>query len=174
VAAKKGKMPPAPATPVGFVKPTETPPEVTRESAPPVVERVKSIAGLMSAMEWNRTKSHELAKQWGLSIDTVQGHAAEASRIVSAAVMEPDHVRATVGIALERIMTDFDTSDRKCIVMAATAWSKISGAEAASKVELSTRVVEEFERMPVPERVTYLRDKAAALNALADQLEGKQ
>lgn len=174
MAAKKGKMPPAPATPVGFVKPTENLSELTREPTPSVETRVKSIVDLMAALKWKRELIPQLASQWGISEATVRGHSTEASRIVASSVMDSDHVRAVTGVALERILVEFDTSDRKSLVSAASAWAKIAGVEAASKVELSTRVVEEFERMPVDERVKYLRDKASALSALADQLEGKR
>lgn len=133
--------------------------------------RVKHIVELMADLKWTRPMGRELAQKWGLSPERVRALSAEASRIVSRDVMDADHVRATCGAALERIITDFDTSDRKSLVLAISAWAKIAGVEAASKVEITTRAIEEFERMPVPERVKYLREKAAALSALADQLE---
>ena len=133
--------------------------------AVPVLDRVAHIAKMMRALEWRRGDSvAALAEAWGLAVATVEGHSAEASRLVYAEIASPEAVSVKVCTALDRVIDDslrdaagaqiksrdssgdevfldYDPSKaRKVVVDAARAWAEISGAKAASRVELSGSV----------------------------------
>lgn len=115
--------------------------------------RVERIMELMAALKFKRGKtSRELATEWGVTVQRVQALAGEASRRVARAVMDSDLVLAKVGTALERVLEaavgDDDSNrfsdderaavqNRKVIVDAALAWSKIAGADAPKRQELT-------------------------------------
>lgn len=118
--------------------------------------RVTHIMDLMSRFEFKRGETaQKLAEQWGLSLEYVYQLTAEASRRVSAAVMDADTVRAKIGTALERVLDVSIRDDglagekpkfaeertiianRKVIVDAATAWSRIAGADAPKRTEIT-------------------------------------
>ncbi|MFA4901019.1 MAG: hypothetical protein WC563_15990 [Brevundimonas sp.] len=118
-----------------------------------VESRVERIMELMAALKFKRGKTaKELAAEWGIPESRVRSLAAEASRRVARAVMDSDLVRAKVGTALERVLEaavgDDDTNrfsdderaavqNRKVIVDAALAWSKIAGADAPKRQEVT-------------------------------------
>ena len=65
---------------------------------------VKLIAQLMTAGEWRTGVTQDaLVRAWGVPRSTVATHAAEASRIVRAAV-NPDELRRVAGESVERLM----------------------------------------------------------------------
>jgi hypothetical protein len=74
---------------------------VTRATLPSVAERIERIVAMMFALEWERGRSAPvLAQEWGLAVATVEGHAAEASRIVARSVADVDAVKADVAVTL--------------------------------------------------------------------------
>jgi hypothetical protein len=56
---------------------------------PPVDNRVREIRLLMERGEWLPRSAGELADRWGLSVDRVQAHSAEASRQLRSLDREP-------------------------------------------------------------------------------------
>jgi hypothetical protein len=100
--------------------------------------RIRAIEDLMHRLEWRRGRTGpELAKNWGVSLSTLEKLASEASRRVRATVTDPELVQLTVSIALQRVLHDaIRDNDRRSVVEAAKVWAQISGATSAQKVEL--------------------------------------
>lgn len=115
---------------------SENDPSRAREAVTPDKEqRIRHIEGLMRELKWQRGKTYrELAAQWGLHEDTVSKDSAEASRRVSAAVMDPESVNACIGSALERaIQAAFEEGDTAAIAKLADVWAKVSGSGAPER-----------------------------------------
>jgi hypothetical protein len=112
------------------------PPDDGHAGTPSVADRVTHIVGMMARLEWSRGRSAgPLAEQWGLSLNTVEKHAAEASRIVKAD-LDKDEIGRDVGvIAREALLAAKAVNDFKGIKAMADVLLDISGARAPTKVE---------------------------------------
>lgn len=101
-----------------------------------VKERVAHIVGMMERLEWQRGKSApELAEQWDLAQSTVEGHAAEAHRLVSCDKDELTRdITVTAREMLKRARLEGNYSGASKMM---TALMDVSGARAPSKQELT-------------------------------------
>lgn len=126
---------------------SRTPPEVTiharsEEQHGAVVEgRILRIMKMMRALTFVTGKTvPRLAKEWGLSADRVGKYASEASNRVRAEVMDPDHVGACVGTALQKaIKASVKAEDWRTVGHLADTWAKIGGAVAPRRNEHTGR-----------------------------------
>lgn len=100
-------------------------------------QRLAIISTMMRALTFRRGKTaKELAQKWDLSLARVHELTAEASKRVRAEVLDPDHVGATVGNALETVIERaLKAGDRRTVVEAARVWAQISGANAPQRHE---------------------------------------
>lgn len=112
---------------------------LTRARATPEVtyQRVERIVGMMRRGEWRRGESgEELAEEWSLADATVRELAAEASRIVSREVTDPDRVKVDVSTILlrdiERASAAAEFGD---VARLGDVVTRIVGARAPEKVE---------------------------------------
>lgn len=118
-------------------------PSRAREAVTPEKEaRIQHIEGLMRDLSWERGKTfRELAAKWCLSEETVKKDSAEASRRVSAAVMDPDSVNACIGSALQRAMREaVETGNLNAIAKLADTWAKVSGSSAPERHEIAANI----------------------------------
>jgi hypothetical protein len=108
---------------------------------PSPAERIELIADMMERLEWQRDKSaKKLAKEWGLSVDTVQGNAAEASRRV---VADADDCRRDITAGCRKLFRSaVDADDAKGARQIGELWASVSGAKAAEKHEHKVAGVE--------------------------------
>lgn len=99
-----------------------------------VEERIDFIAGMMERLEWVRGKSaKQLAAQWGLAKDTVEGHAAEASRRI---VGDKDEAIRDITAGARQLMRRMlDASDAKGFTSVANLLADVAGAKAPVKQE---------------------------------------
>ncbi|MGI9117205.1 MAG: hypothetical protein ACR2JV_06185 [Gaiellales bacterium] len=99
--------------------------------------RIERIVGMMRRFEWVRGQTPELlAAEWGLAAATVRGLSAEASKIVSAEVMDRDAVRADVGVALQTALQGaVRDGDWKAVATLGKVFGDVSGASAPAKLE---------------------------------------
>lgn len=113
--------------------------QVTRARARPEesYQRVEWIVGMMRRGEWRRGESAgPLADEWGLAIATVEGIAAEASRVVAREVTDPERVKVDVSTVLmkdlERASACAEFGD---VARIADVVTRIVGARAPEKHE---------------------------------------
>jgi uncharacterized membrane protein YccC len=141
VKGKKGKVPPKRKAAKAAI------PQVTRardeSKAPSVRERLEHISGLMQRLQWVRGKTAvELAELWGLSPKTVEGHAAECSRQITA---DPDEARRDITAACRQLLQETIADTKMSLVQRAQAakavgelWASVSGAKTAERHEIVT------------------------------------
>lgn len=123
-------------------KSPEDPPRARSVKHRPVVEgRIQHIMGLMRRLAFVQGKTvPRLAEEWGLSTETVYEHSAEASQRVRAEIMNPDHVGACVGTALEKALkASVKAGDWRTVGHLADTWAKIGGAVAPTRNEHTGR-----------------------------------
>ena len=113
---------------------------LTRDEIPPVPDtvsdRIEFIADTMSDLKWQRGKTGKLiANQWGLSVSTVEGYAAEASRLVigNREVAQRD---ITAG-AVKLFTAAVHIGDAKSAKMMGDLLAAVSGAAAPQKQEIA-------------------------------------
>ena len=101
-----------------------------------VEDRVEFISDLMEDMVWHRGKSAKiLAKRWGLAKGTVENHAAEASRRVTA---DADTVRRTITAQGTKLMADaYRSGKAKDWSLVSKLMAEVSGANAPVKHDIA-------------------------------------
>jgi hypothetical protein len=101
--------------------------------------RLGHICELMRTLQFQRGKTAKLlAAKWGLTPNTVAHLTAEASKIVRAEVMNPEHVSATVGTYLEWGLAQAKkTRNLRAIEGLAKQWAIIAGAVAPQEIKHS-------------------------------------
>lgn len=99
-----------------------------------VAERVGHIVGMMERLEWERGRSApRLAEQWGLAKDTVEGHAAEAHRLVTAD--KDEAIRDITAGARSLMRQALQAGDQRAFAAVANLLADVSGAKAPVKQE---------------------------------------
>lgn len=108
-----------------------------------VEERVDHIAGMMERFEWERGKSGKvLAEQWGLSLSTVEGNAAEASRRVTG---DKDEIARDITLTAKELLRSARlANDPRGAKAMMDALMDVSGARAPAKQELTGKDGERF------------------------------
>jgi hypothetical protein len=106
-----------------------------------VAERVAYIVGMMERLEWERGRSaRKLAELWGLAKDTVEGHAAEAHRLVTA---DKDEAVRDITIGARKLFREaVQSGDAKSAKAIGDLWADVAGARAPTKQEIEARVTE--------------------------------
>ena len=101
-------------------------------------EYIQHICDMMRDLVFKRGRTGKLlAKEWSLPQSTVRNLTAEASRIVSREINDPDAVSVDVGLALRATLErSVEDDDRRHVIAAAKVWSDISGASAAKRIDL--------------------------------------
>lgn len=129
--------------------------------------RVETIILMMKGFSWRRGKSGpELAKEWGIALDTVEKMSAEASRAV-ARDLEPDALGQDIKLRMHEIVKHGEPRDA---TKAAAVAASLLGLNAAQRIELSSaRAV--FEALPPAEQAKELRAKSAELILAAESIE---
>ena len=148
--------------------------QVTRVRATPseTAQRVERIAGMMRRNEWRRGETApELGSEWGLATATVEGLAAEASRVVAREVTDPDRVKEDVSMVLSRdVHRASEAAAFGEVARLADVWTRIVGARAPERHEHAV-VVAKYEALQPKQRAQWLRDRAATMLAEADRLD---
>lgn len=149
---------------------------VTRARASPqeTAGRVEAIVGLMRSGQWQRgLTAPVLAEQWGLATATVEGLAAEASRVVAREVTDPERVKVDVSTVLLRdLHRASEVSEFGDVARIGDVLTKIVGARAPERKEVAV-VVAQYEALPPKDRASWLREKAARLLEEADRLDAE-
>jgi hypothetical protein len=103
---------------------------------PDVRGRIAHIRGLMERLEWERGKTgYELAEVWGLSVKTVESHAAEASRSITA---DPAEARRDITAGCLVLMRKaLANEDQKGFRAVGELLANVSGAKATAQIELT-------------------------------------
>lgn len=113
---------------------------VTRSKSTPAetAARVERIAGMMRSLEWVRGKSAPvLAKEWKLATATVEALAAEASRVVSREVTDPEAFKVEVATVLrENLYRASNAGEFNAVAKLGDVVSRIVGARAPEKHEI--------------------------------------
>lgn len=112
--------------------------------APPVEQRVRFIRELMARGKYERgVTSKQLAAEWSLAVDTVEGHAAEASRQAKALV-DAEAVRLRLADALDEALDDA-RGRPDFVARVSQAYAPLVGANAPTKHELAFSISPELE-----------------------------
>jgi hypothetical protein len=144
-------------------------PRATREDTD---MRVMTIEALMRELKWVRGKSNrELARKWDVSVANVNNLASEASRRVRLAITDRDEVQTTVCSAMHTIVHDgMALRDYRSVIKAGDVWTRIVGARAPERHEVS-QVEQEVEAMTPADKALWCREKAAELLLEAERLD---
>jgi hypothetical protein len=150
---------------------------VTRAKAAAPAEmasRIETIANMMRAGAWNRGRSAEgLAETWGVAVSTVENYSAEAWRRVCAESDDAAKARPTIAGTVSTSMAQAAAAGNfRGVAALADVWSKVVGARAPEKHQHQV-VVAQFDALPPAGKVTWLRERAAALLEEAARLEGE-
>jgi hypothetical protein len=80
-----------------------------------------------------------LCAEWGLPRNYVANLTTEASRRVRAELTDHDRVLSKVSASLDRVLDDaLESGDRHAIIKACQVWATVTGAGAATKVQVQT------------------------------------
>jgi hypothetical protein len=106
--------------------------------------RIHHIMDRMRRFAWRTGRTgKELAIEWGVTRQYVRRLAAIAKRRIVAEVTDPDRVRMTVGVALERVVeaglrrTKTQAPNLHAVTSACKVWADIMGASAPTRSELT-------------------------------------
>lgn len=101
--------------------------------------RVEYVADLMRTLKFRTgVTGKALAKEWDLPLSYVGQVTVEASRRVRAELTDPDRVLSKVSVALDHVIDDaLDSGDRHAIIKAVQVWAQVTGAGAATKVQVT-------------------------------------
>jgi hypothetical protein len=125
--------------------------------------RIEQVVDLMSTLRFHAgTTTAALAEEWGVTVSAAQKVTAEASRIVRAAVCDPDQVAQDVGTVLREVLATGTNRDK---VLAARVWAEVAGAMAPKQIEYRTEA-----SMTADE----LRARLQELQARADEYAPRQ
>ena len=106
-----------------------------------VIERVDYIADVMAACAWETGKTGKvLAKHWGLSVSTVEGYSAEASRLI---VADPTTWKRELATGAAKLYRQaIANGDARSAKMMADVLSEVTGAAAPTKQEIAHTIGE--------------------------------
>lgn len=95
---------------------------------------------LMRELRWRRgITDKDLARHWGLTVDSIRQYSADAWRRLKAEVTDPDSTAATICTALEKVVQesqDKGLHGHRSVIEASKAWAAISGAGAPTRFEI--------------------------------------
>ncbi len=142
VRLKKDGTPRKPTGPKPEPRPVAKP--TTEYSLSANQERILEVCDMMRDFTFKRGKTvRELAKKWGVSWDYAAHLTGQASRIVREELTNADHVGATIGEALLRIVDEGmegPLKNRKMVIFAAKLLTEISpGLRAPTEQTVSVR-----------------------------------
>lgn len=141
-----------------------------------VDERAAEIAQMMAAGQWVTGQSHmALSKKWGAELEAVK-HAAQRAGQALRVLMHTDkeELRARNAAHLEGLAADAHAAGEfRAAVSARDSIAKLLGLNAPEKHEHAV-VVAQYEQLPRAGKAQWLRDKATALLAEADRLDGDE
>ncbi len=144
---------------------------VTRAEPSVVAARVDRIAEIMRAGQWVRGCTGQvLADEWGIPLTTVEHNAGEAWRRVCAEADDATKARPTIAGTLAQ---SAEAREHRTTAQLADVWSRVVGARAPERHEHAV-VVAQYDAMPKGGKVTWLRERAAALEAEASRLEADE
>jgi hypothetical protein len=114
-------------------------PDVRAERARLHDSRVEYVAEMMRALTFRSgVTTKALQKEWDLSTRGISEITVEASRKVRAEYTDPDRVLSKVTVALDRVIDDaLESGDPHVIVKAVQVWAQVTGAGAATKVQVT-------------------------------------
>lgn len=139
-----------------------------RTPAHEVERRISQIEQMMRALTWDRGRSNrELAARWNVAVATVNDYAAEAGRRVRAEVRNVDAVTDTVCVRLDRIVR---TGEDREATKAADVWTKIVGARAPEKSEVTVQTAEAFDRLDKAGKLAWIDERMQALAQLREEV----
>lgn len=149
---------------------------VTRARATSTLQlaaRINALADFMRTGQWIRGKSSAVfAEQWGLTVGTVENDAAEAWRRVCHEANDAGKMRPTIaGTLAVSLAQAAEEREYKAVAALGDTLSKVVGARAPERHEHAV-VVAQYEALPAGDKARWCRDRAAALLAEADRLEG--
>jgi hypothetical protein len=126
-------------------KPARKPP---RKSTPEQLElrkklhetRVEFVADMMRDLTYRTGVTNKaLAREWDLPTGYVAQITTEASRRVRGELTDHDRVLSKVSVSLDRVIDDaISSGDRHAIIKACQVWAQVTGAGAATKVQVQT------------------------------------
>jgi hypothetical protein len=107
--------------------------------APEKPERIRVIIDLMTSGRWvTRRTIEQLAQKWGLSTNTLDRDAAEASRMIRGSVVGDDELRAQLMATLQSLTQKaIAVNQLRTAVEAVRVLAGVSGAEKPRKLEHS-------------------------------------
>lgn len=114
----------------------------------------------------------DLAREWDLPSSYVAQITTEASRRVRGELTDHDRVLSKVSVSLDRVIDDaLSSGDRHAIIKACQVWAQVTGAGAATKVQvqsdLTAMTPEQLQARKV-EIIARLTGKSAALPAVIE------
>lgn len=102
--------------------------------------RVDYVADLMRELKYRSgVTNKDLAAVWDVPTGYVAQVTTEASRRVRSEVVNEDHVVSTISMNLERLIASaVESGDRHAIIKACQVWAQVTGAGAATKVQVQS------------------------------------
>lgn len=102
--------------------------------------RVEYVADMMRELTYRTGVTNKaLAKEWDLPTGYVAQITTEASRRVRSELTDHDRVLSKVSVSLDRVIDDaISSGDRHAIIKACQVWAQVTGAGAATKVQVQS------------------------------------
>lgn len=163
---------------VSDTKPTGKPARTADEARDASIglTRVKSthidaILDRMRRGEWERGTSHHLyAAEYGLNMSTARNYASEAWRAFTREVTDPALVTQQIADVLSTSLRKANSkSDFSGVARIADVWSRVTGARAPERHEVSM-VVAEYERLDRQGKLSWLNERIQALEEARAEL----
>lgn len=100
--------------------------------------RVEFVADMMRELTYRTGVTNKaLAREWDLPMGYIAQLTTEASRRVRAELTDHDRVLSKVSVSLDRVLDDaIESGDRHAIIKACQVWAQVTGAGAATKVQV--------------------------------------
>lgn len=100
--------------------------------------RVEYVADMMRELTYRTGVTNKaLAREWDLPSGYVAQLTTEASRRVRSELTDHDRVLSKVSVSLDRVLDDaIESGDRHSIIKACQVWAQVTGAGAATKVQV--------------------------------------
>lgn len=140
--------------------------------------RVEYVADMMRELRYRTGVTNKsLAREWDLPSGYVAQVTTEASRRVRAEVVQDDNVLSTISLSLDRVLHEaLDSGDRHAVIKACQVWAQVTGAGAATKVQVQTELTSmtpEQLQSRKAEIIARLTGKAPALEIVEISPEGE-
>ncbi len=102
--------------------------------------RVEYVADMMRELTYRTGVTNKaLAREWDLPTGYVAQITTEASRRVRSELTDHDRVLSKVSVSLDRVIDDaISSGDRHAIIKACQVWAQVTGAGAATKVQVQS------------------------------------